>query len=115
MFQYNAKFALNYRKIKYNPETVSHIEPFINRYNWDRIKYPPKKVDGKKLKSNNPTITLNIQFQKEMEIYPAYISKYNSTLEKKVIFLRLASVEKGHWHYLLLKNIFIITWHNLKR
>ena len=66
-------------------------------------------MDGKKLKSNNPTITLNIQFQKEMEIYPAYISKYNSTLEKKVIFLRLASAEKGHWHYLLLKNIFIIT------
>ena len=81
----------------------------MNSYNWDRIKYPTKKVDWKKLKSNNPTITLNIQFQKEMEIYPAYISKYNSTLEKKVIFLRLASVEKEHWHYLLLKNIFIIT------
>ena len=109
MFQYNAKFALKYRKIKYNPETVSNIEPFINRYNWDRIKYSPKKVDGKKLKSNNQTITLNIQFQKEMKIHPAYISKYNSTLEKKSNFLEVSKCRKRTLALCFVKLCFIIT------
>ena len=32
-FQYTAPVALNYEKIKWNPERVSHIKRFINKYN----------------------------------------------------------------------------------
>ena len=40
-FQY-ATVALNYEEIKCNPERVSNIKPFINKYNWKGINYPSK-------------------------------------------------------------------------
>ena len=36
--------------------------------------------DCEKFESNNPTIALNVLYEKEMEVCSAYISKYNSTL-----------------------------------
>ena len=44
-FQYAATVALNYGEIKWNPEIVSNIKLFINKYYWDRIKYPSKIYD----------------------------------------------------------------------
>ena len=35
---------------------------------------------------DNSTIALNFLYTKEMEIYPAYILKYNSHREKKLPF-----------------------------
>ena len=56
-----------------NPEIISNIKPFINKYNWDKIKYP-SKIDDWKI------------FEKEMEIFPVYISKYNTLREKNYPF-----------------------------
>ena len=39
---YAATVALNYEKIKRNPERVSDIKLFINKYNWKGITYPLK-------------------------------------------------------------------------
>ena len=36
-FQYAATVALTYKKINWNPEKVSDIKPFINKYNWKGI------------------------------------------------------------------------------
>ena len=33
-FQYAATVALNHEEIEWNPERVSIIETFINKYNW---------------------------------------------------------------------------------
>ena len=44
-FQYAATAALNYEEIKQNPERVSNIKPFINKYNWSGINYPSKIDD----------------------------------------------------------------------
>ena len=44
-FQYGATVALNYEEIKSNPEKVSKIKPFINKYNWKGINYPSKIDD----------------------------------------------------------------------
>ena len=33
-FQYGVAVALNCGNIKWNPERVSNIKPFINKYNW---------------------------------------------------------------------------------
>ena len=55
--------ALNHREIKWSPERVSNIEPFINKRNWDGIKYPSKIEDWKKFESNNPTIALNVLYE----------------------------------------------------
>ena len=47
-FQYAATVALNYEKIKWNPERFSNIKPFINKYNWKKINYPSKIDDWKR-------------------------------------------------------------------
>ena len=49
MLKYAATVALNYREIKRNPERVSNIEPFINKYNWIGIKTNQKYKIGKKV------------------------------------------------------------------
>ena len=69
--QYAATVALNYEEIKWNPERVSHIKPFINKYNWKGTNYPSKIDDWKTFQKNNPTIALNILYTKEKEICPA--------------------------------------------
>ena len=55
----------------------------MNKHNWERINYPSKIDDWKTFEKNNPTITLNILYTKEKEIFPAYISKINSNCENK--------------------------------
>ena len=62
---------------KWNPERVSNIKPFINKYNWKGISYPSKTDDWKTSEKINPTIALNILYAKVKEICPAYISKIN--------------------------------------
>ena len=74
-FQYA---ALNYGEIKWNSERISNIKPFISKYNWIKIKYSSKIDDSKTFQKNNLTIAINVLYTKEMEIYQAYILKYNS-------------------------------------
>ena len=63
-FQYATTVALNYEEIKWNPERVSNIKPFINKYNWEKINYPSKNIQKnlqqQKLES---IIFVNIQCQ----------------------------------------------------
>ena len=56
--QYVATVALNYEEVKWNPERVSNIKPFINKYNWQKINYPSKIGDWKTFEKNNPTIAI---------------------------------------------------------
>ena len=72
-FQYAATVALNHEEIKCNPERVSNIKPFLNKYNWKGINYPSKIDDWKKFEINNLTIAINILYTKETEILPVYI------------------------------------------
>ena len=90
--------ALNYGEIESYPERGSNIKPFINKYNWKEINYPPKIFDWKRFEENNPTIVLNILYIKEKEIFPAYISKINSYCEKQSVLLMIPS------EFLQLKN-----------
>ena len=48
--------GLNDGEIKWNPKKVSNIKSFINRYNWDGIKYPSKVNDWKTFEKNNPIV-----------------------------------------------------------
>ena len=64
-FQYAATVAINHEEIKRDPQRVSKIKPFINKYNRNRTKHPFEK--------NHPTIALNILDDKEKEISPKLI------------------------------------------
>ena len=56
--------ALNYGEIKWNPERISNVKPFINKYNRDEIKYPSKIHDWKTFEKDNSTITLDVLYTK---------------------------------------------------
>ena len=64
-FQYVTTVALNYEEIKRDPQRIPKIKPFINKYNWNGIKYPSKIDDWKTFEKNNLTIALNIFCIKE--------------------------------------------------
>ena len=78
------------KKLKKNLQIITKIKPFINKYNWERIKFPSQKDDWK-------------SYAKKEKIYPAYVSKDNSNHEKQVILLLILNREK--WHYLAVKEL----------
>ena len=92
-FQYATTLALNYEQIKWNPERVSNIKPFIDKYNWKGINYPSKIDDWKTFEKNNPSIALNISYIKEKKS-AVYISKINSNCDKQIILLMIPNEEK---------------------
>ena len=57
-----------------------------------------------KFEKNNLTIALNLFYAKKEKIYPACVSKHNSSREKQVILLMIKNREK-QWHYLALKTL----------
>ena len=74
-FQYSVTISLNYQKVKYNPERISKIRPFINSLNWDNVNFPPQEEDYKTFEINNKSIALNVSLLQ--------MSVCNSTLTKK--------------------------------
>ena len=48
-FQYVVTVALNYEQTKWKQERVSHIQPFVNKYNRKGINHPPK-INKQKIK-----------------------------------------------------------------
>ena len=68
-FQYAATVVLNYEEIKWNPERVSNIKPFVNKDNWEEMSYPSKIDDWKTFEKNNPTIALNSMYTKEKKYF----------------------------------------------
>ena len=49
-FQYAVTIALNYKQIGKNPERITKIKIFINKYNWEEINFPSGKDEWKKLR-----------------------------------------------------------------
>ena len=45
--------------MKKDPQRITKIKPFINKYNWEWINFPLEKDDLKKFEKNNVTIALN--------------------------------------------------------
>ena len=62
LFQYASTVALNHEEIKRHLQRISKIKPFINKYNWNEIKYPSKIHDWKTFEKNNRSIALLILF-----------------------------------------------------
>ena len=60
-FQYAITLALNLDKIKKDPQRVSKIKPFIEKYNWEDIDFPSTSKDWKKFEFNNE-VALNILY-----------------------------------------------------
>ena len=104
-FQNAFNDALNYQTIETNPERISKLKPYINRYNWEGIEFPARPKDWKKFERNNKTIALNILFipHNKKTIRVAYRSEYNNKSKKQVILLKITDCKK--WHYLAMTTL----------
>ena len=94
-FQYAVTLALNFDKIKKDPQRISKIKPFIDQYNWKDIDFPSTSKDWKKFELNNK-IALNILYvpHNTRKVNIAYKSKNNLTCDKQVILLMITDSEK---------------------
>ena len=103
-FQYAVTLALNLDKIKKDPQRVSKIKPFIEKYNWEDIDFPSTSKDWKKFECNNK-VALNILYvpYNTKKINIAYKSKTNLTKKSQIILLMISEGQK--WYYLVVKNL----------
>ena len=92
-------------KSKKNPQRISNIKPFTDKYNWKEIDFPSHGKDWKKFESNNKSIALNILLvhHNNEKISHAYKSKYNLIRENQLILLMITDCKK--WHYLAVKSL----------
>ena len=95
-FQNALDDALNYQTIKTNPERISKLKPYINKYNWEGIEFPAGPKDWKKFEQNNKTIALNILFvpYNTKTIGVAYRSEYNHKRKNQVNLLMITDGNK---------------------
>ena len=86
-FQCALTVALNYEKIRKDPQRISKIKPFIDQYNRKDIDFSSHSKDWKKIESNNKSIALNILHvpHNTEKIRHAYKSKYNLNRKNQVI------------------------------
>ena len=103
-FQYAVTLALNLDKIKKDPQRVSKIKPFIEKYNWEDIDFPSTSKNWKKFECNNE-VAHNILYvpYNTKKINIAYKSKNDLTHERQIILLMFFVGQK--WHYLVVKNL----------
>ena len=96
--QYTLTLALNLDKIKKDPQRVSKIKPYIEKYNWEDIDFPSTSKDWKKFECNNE-VALNILYvpYNTTKINIAYKSKNNLTQERQIILLIISDGQKRHY------------------
>ena len=61
-FQNALDDALIYQNIEKDPQRISKLKPYINKYNWEGIDFPAGPKEWQKFERNNKTIALNILF-----------------------------------------------------
>ena len=70
------------KKSKKDPQRITKIKPFLNRYNWEVINFPSEKDDWKKFEKNKVTIAPNVSYARKEKLFHAYVSKHNSNRGK---------------------------------
>ena len=80
-FQYAVPAALNCEEIKKDPQRITKVKAFINKYNWEGINYPLQKDDWEQFEKNNVTIPLNAFYAKK-EKYILHIAQNMTQINK---------------------------------
>ena len=82
---------------------ISTNKFFINKYNWNGIKYPSKLDDWKEFEKNIPTIALNILYIKETKYTLLIFQNITQPVIKQIILLMTPNKEIAEWYYLAVK------------
>ena len=90
--------ALNYQNNKKDPQRISKLESYINKYDWERIDFLAVSKEWKKFEQNNKTIALNVLYipLNIKTISVAYRSEHNNKRKKQVILLMITDSKKHH-------------------
>ena len=56
--------AWNYQNIEKDPQRISKLKPYINKYNWEGINFPAVSKEWQKFEVKNDTVALNILYVK---------------------------------------------------
>ena len=103
-FQNALDDELHYQTIKTNPERISKLKPYINKYNWEEIESPAGQKEWEKFGGNNKTIALDILFiPHNAKTRVAYRSVHNNKRKKQVILLMITDGKKLHY-------LAVISW-----
>ena len=104
-FQNALDDALNYQNIEKDPQKISKLKPYINKYDSEGIDFPAGPKDWKKFERNNKKIALNRLFlpHNTETISVAYRSEHNNKRKKQVILLMITEDKKRH--YLAVTNL----------
>ena len=104
-FQYSVAVELNYDEIGKSHQRVNNGKPFVEKYDWNGVNFPPEIPDWKRSESNNKSIALNVLYVPygEKNIRHANKSKYNSKREKQIILLMIS--DAGKYHYLTVRRL----------
>ena len=71
--------SLNHKEIKKDPQMITKIKPFIDKYNWDGIDYPSEKDDCKKIEKNNICKKFKINSKKFNIVLKVFYAKNEKT------------------------------------
>ena len=104
-FQNALNDTLNYQTIETNPEWISKLKYYINKYNWKAIDFPAGPKNWIKFEQNNKAIAFNVIFvpHNTETIRVAYRSEYNHKYKEQLILLMTTDGKK--WHYLSVTNL----------
>ena len=104
-FQNALDDALHYQTIEKDPQRISQLKLYINKYNQEGIEFPAGPKEWGKIERNNKTIALNVLYipHNTKTISVAYRSEYNNKRKKQVILLMITNGKKSH--YLAVTNL----------
>ena len=84
-FQNALNDALNYQTIEKDPQGISKLKSYINKYNREGINFPAGSKEWQRFERNNDTLALNILYAKKntKKINIVYKSRYHNKRKNK--------------------------------
>ena len=81
--------SLHHEEIEKDPQCMSKLQPFVERYNWKGLEFPVALKEIGKFEKSNPEIAVNVLSVNKKSIYIARRSEFNGKRSKQVILLIL--------------------------
>ena len=97
--------AWNYQTIEKDPQRISKLKSYINKYDWKGIEFPAGSKQWVTFEKNNKTIALNVLYipRNTKTISVAYRSEHDNKRKTQVILLMISNGKKQH--YLAVNNL----------
>ncbi|XP_057308440.1 uncharacterized protein LOC130646281 [Hydractinia symbiolongicarpus] len=102
-FRWALVAALHHEDIAKDPQRISKLRPYIDRYNWQGIEFPTSIKDINKFERNNPDIAVNVLYVTGRSFNILRRSTFNERKRQQANLLLLTDEKKNH--YVAIKNL----------